>query len=170
MGALLRTALGQSPGIAFLNRSSSSAFEKWRTWQIGKLDRWPSVDWPGVVLVREQSPPPPLEALCPAWGMPTSSADALTRISHRRVGGARKSQLYGALREPIQNNLTCYQGFNSVRNPPFTPRFASRTLQVGEKCGLTIRTSAGHQGSFGEDCDGPAFLIGSWSRNCEIRT
>ena len=72
----------------------------------------------------------------------------LTRISHRRVGGARKSLLYGALREPVQNCLTCIQGFDSVRNPPFSQRFAPRTLRVGEKCGLTRRTG---RNSFGGD-------------------
>ena len=51
-------------------------------------------------------------------------------ISHGRVGGARKSGIDGALREPVQSSETRYQGFDSVRNPPFPQRFASRTLQV----------------------------------------
>ena len=58
-----------------------------------------------------------------------------TRISHRRVGGARKLRLYGAFREPVQNSDTRFQGFDSATmgtwcpNPPFPQRFTSRTLQ-----------------------------------------
>ena len=40
-------------------------------------------------------------------------------IIHRRVGGARKSLAYGALREPVQNSVKRSQQFDSVRNPPF---------------------------------------------------
>ena len=52
-----------------------------------------------------------------------------------RVGGARKSRLFGALREPVQNSVNRYQGFGSATmstwcpNPPFFQRFAPRTLQ-----------------------------------------
>ena len=50
-------------------------------------------------------------------------------IIRRRVGGARKSCIDGALREPVKNSVECFQGFGSVRNPPCPQRFASRTLQ-----------------------------------------
>ena len=55
--------------------------------------------------------------------------DVLNADYSRRVGGARKSWLYGALREPVQNSVKRSQGVDSVRNPPFPQRFASRTLQ-----------------------------------------
>ncbi len=45
-----------------------------------------------------------------------------------RVGGARK--IDGALREPAQSGETRSQGFDSVRNPPSSQRFAPRTLQA----------------------------------------
>ncbi len=43
------------------------------------------------------------------------------------------------LREPVQNSEKRIQGFDSVRNPPFPQRFASRTLQLMNNPGL--RTS-----------------------------
>ena len=46
-----------------------------------------------------------------------------------RVGEARKPA-NGALREPVRNCATRFQGFDSVRNPPFSRRFASRTLRA----------------------------------------
>ena len=67
-----------------------------------------------------------------------SWADGLRRISHRRVGEARKSSLHGALREPIQNSSNRFQGLDSATmgtwcpNPPVSQRFTSRTLQAGE--------------------------------------
>ena len=54
---------------------------------------------------------------------------AHTRIIHGRVGGARRSPANGALREPVHKSGRCFQGFDSVRNPPLFQRFASRTLQ-----------------------------------------
>jgi hypothetical protein len=36
----------------------------------------------------------------------------------------------GALREPVQNSDTGSEGIDSVRNPPFPARFASRTLRL----------------------------------------
>ena len=67
----------------------------------------------------------------PREGMPPASVVKvpLSRIIHRKVGGARKPLLYGALREPVQNRVKCHQGFGSVRNPPFSPRFAPHALQ-----------------------------------------
>jgi hypothetical protein len=58
------------------------------------------------------------------------------QVVERRVGAARKSAVDGALREPIQNDDGLLQGFDSVRNPPLSQRFASRTLQDCGKCGL----------------------------------
>ena len=55
------------------------------------------------------------------------SGGALARIIHGRVGEARKSLPCGALREPVQNRVKRNQGFGSVRNPPFSRRFAPRT-------------------------------------------
>ena len=54
----------------------------------------------------------------------------MSKLNSRRVGGARNALVDGALREPVQNRETRSQGFDSVRNPPFPPRFASRTLQA----------------------------------------
>ena len=47
----------------------------------------------------------------------------------RRVGRARSPRT-GALREPVPNWDKCSRGFDSVRNPPFPGRFASRTLHL----------------------------------------
>ena len=47
----------------------------------------------------------------------------------------------GALREPVQNRVTCSQRFDSVRNPPF-PRFASRTLRLA----VAVSSWQGYQG------------------------
>ncbi len=53
----------------------------------------------------------------------------------RRVGAARESADDGALREPVQNNDQRFQGFDSVRNPPSSQRFAPHTLQsVAARC------------------------------------
>ena len=54
----------------------------------------------------------------------------LGRMSDRRVGGARESMSDGALREPVQDNDERSQGFDPVRNPPFSQRFAPRTLRL----------------------------------------
>jgi dethiobiotin synthetase len=64
--------------------------------------------------------------------------NGLVGIAHCRVGGARESLEDGALREPVENRGEHFQGFNFVRNPPFSHRFASRTLQAGENCGLRV--------------------------------
>ena len=57
---------------------------------------------------------------------------AITRIIHGRVGGARKLPGDGALREPVETTASRYEGLDSVRNPPFPLRFASRTLRIRE--------------------------------------
>ena len=59
---------------------------------------------------------------------------ALWNAACRRVGGARRSPLDGALREPVENKEQRSQGCDSVRNPPFLRRFASRTLQICAAC------------------------------------
>jgi hypothetical protein len=59
-------------------------------------------------------------------------------ISHRRVGGTRKSVEDGALREPVESSDQRSQGFDSVRNPPFSQRSAARTLQSCEQRGLAV--------------------------------
>ncbi len=69
----------------------------------------------------------------------------LARIIRRRVGGARNSQLCGALREPVQNSERHHQGFDSVRNPPFPRRFAPRTLRVHEQSGLAKKDDDGRR-------------------------
>ena len=53
--------------------------------------------------------------------------------SHREavltVGWVEYGNLsHGALREPVENSYTRFQGLESVRNPPFSQRFAPRTL------------------------------------------
>jgi hypothetical protein len=82
----------------------------------------------------------------------------------RRVGGARKSLRNGALREPVRNNETRFQGLDSVRNPPFPYRFASRTLQFVNNPGArTGRTTAalGHTQSVYRNTGGVSGAI-SW--------
>ncbi len=64
-----------------------------------------------------------------AAALPQLSVRSLARIIHGRVGEARMSFVHGALREPVQNSVPCFPGFDSVRNPPFPLRFAPRTLQ-----------------------------------------
>ena len=59
------------------------------------------------------------------------------RIVHSRVGGARKSLLYGALREPVQNSLTREQKFDSVRihhlsSGSLHAPYSSRVIWVNE--------------------------------------
>ncbi len=54
--------------------------------------------------------------------------DFASTPTHRRMGGARKSSLNRALREPVENNAEPSSRFDSVRNPPSCRRFASRTL------------------------------------------
>ena len=44
-------------------------------------------------------------------------------------------RLDGALREPAQNSAMRFQALDSVRNPPFSRWFASRTQEAGEKRG-----------------------------------
>ena len=46
----------------------------------------------------------------------------------RRVGEARQHRLDGALRKPVEISMKRGDGFRSVRNPPFSARFAPRTL------------------------------------------
>ena len=72
------------------------------------------------------------------------------RIIHGRVGGARKSCLYGVLREPVQKNQKRSQGFDSATmgtwcpNPPFSRRFSPRTLQFTNCPGYTIALGTWH--------------------------
>ena len=58
-------------------------------------------------------------------------------MANCRVGGARKPHGHGALREPVGNCGKRFQGFESVRNPPFFQRFASRTLPLERDHGQT---------------------------------
>lgn len=44
------------------------------------------------------------------------------------MSGARKPLLRGALREPIWNRERRFQGFDTLRNPPFAEGFAPRSL------------------------------------------
>jgi tetratricopeptide (TPR) repeat protein len=53
----------------------------------------------------------------------------LGRISHGSAGRAGISSSDGALRQPIQNSDDRLQRSDSVRNPPFSQRFAPRALQ-----------------------------------------
>ena len=66
-----------------------------------------------------------------------------------RVGGARNLCLDGALRKPPQKTDTRFQGFGAVRNPPFPPRFASRTLQA---CEGTCHPRREHRQPIIENC------------------
>ncbi len=70
-----------------------------------------------------------------------------TRSStHCRVGGARKSLVDGALREPVQDCGKRSQAFDSVRNPPFPLRFASRTLLLAMVMALVAQNGCGPAG------------------------
>ncbi len=88
----------------------------------------------GVVLVefRNGHPTERWKALPETWNMTGDRkrlAAYLEEAIRSRVGAAQKSSADGALRDPVQNSDTRYQAFDSVRNPPFPQRFASRTLQ-----------------------------------------
>ncbi len=61
------------------------------------------------------------------FGLPLVHEWSSVRIIH--VGLVKHGRLRGALREPVQNSVRLYKGFNSVRNPPFSQRLAPRTLQ-----------------------------------------
>ena len=97
------------------------------------MELLPNIGHPSRSLLRKQtltdSPPFfPLRSLHPR---------RLARISHRRVREARNSKPNGALREPISRQCDVnHQRRFPCAGAPFCLRFASRTLQVGEKCGL----------------------------------
>ena len=86
---------------------------------------------------------PEMGSMCATPLRPAPRPPVLSPIARSsRVGEARKPLVDGALCEPAQASDMRSQGVDSATmgtrcpNPPFSQRFASRTLQADEKCAV----------------------------------
>ena len=88
-----------------------------------------------------------LSAASAAQGLPGASARIFANAAPQfcRVGGARKFN--GAFREPVEENDKRFQGFDSVRNPPF----ACGSLHVPYSYSFSLSLASAAKG-----CRGPA--------------